>query len=66
MGMIYAWASPEYLLEHMTLRQIFYFYDQGISLLSGKPARNSMPQTPDLEGFNKLYGDVIKRPPKGG
>lgn len=27
---MYAWASPDYLLKHMSLEQIFMYYDYGI------------------------------------
>lgn len=30
MGAMYAWATPDYLLDHMSIEQVFYFYDQGI------------------------------------
>ena len=30
MGQMYAWAMPEYLLDQMTLEEVFYFYEQGM------------------------------------
>lgn len=30
MGSMYAWATPEYLLDHMSIEQIFMYYEYGI------------------------------------
>lgn len=30
MGKMYAWATPDYLLDHMSIEQVFYYYDKGI------------------------------------
>lgn len=30
MGSMYAWATPEYLLNHMSLEQILMYYDYGV------------------------------------
>lgn len=29
---MYAWATPDYLLDFMSLEEVFYYYDQGINL----------------------------------
>lgn len=64
--MMYAWASPDYLLDHMTIEQIFLYYDQGIKLLNGTAKSPIRFTSPDLAGFNRAYGNRIKRPSKGG
>jgi len=61
MGMIYAWASPEYLLNKMSLEEIFFYFDWGTSLLTGKPAGVNKDK-PNRKEFYKYYGDKIKRP----
>lgn len=30
MGMMYAWATPEYLLDHMSIPQIMMYYEYGM------------------------------------
>lgn len=80
MGCMYAWATPEYLLDYMSLEQIFLYYDNGLEFeqwkaviflnevgkaLEGKQELETGSR-PDKEKFYKLYGDKIKRPPKGG
>ena len=30
MGQMYAWATPKYLLDHMSIEEVFYYYDNGI------------------------------------
>ena len=30
MGQMYAWATPGYLLDHMSIEEIFYYYDKGV------------------------------------
>ncbi len=32
MGRMYAWATPEYLLDYMSLEEVFYYYDEGITI----------------------------------
>ncbi|MFW5981528.1 MAG: hypothetical protein ACOCRU_03015 [bacterium] len=65
MGMMFSWASPEYLLNKMTLEQIFMYYDHGLGILKGEPSGPNKDK-PDLAGFNDAYGDKIKRPNSGG
>lgn len=33
---MYAWATPEYLLDHMSLEQIFMYYDYGVEYEENK------------------------------
>ncbi len=88
MGRMYAWATPEYLLDYMSLEEVFYYYDEGIAIerqiaenrayeiieklsiaLGGKKQRakkGPKSDKPDIESFNKYYGDQIERPEKGG
>lgn len=30
MGMMYSWATPEYLLDHMSIPQIMMYYEYGM------------------------------------
>ena len=30
MGAMYPWAKPEYLLDHMSLEEVFFYYGQGL------------------------------------
>lgn len=30
MGSMYAWATPDYLLDHMSIEQILMYYDYGL------------------------------------
>lgn len=30
MGQMYAWAAPEYLLDCMSLEQVFFYYEKGL------------------------------------
>lgn len=36
MGNMYAWATPEYLLDHMTIEQIFMYYRYGLDYEKNK------------------------------
>lgn len=60
MGMMYAWASPDYMLDAMSLDLIFMYYDYGVEALTGRRADNSKL---DLEKITKRYGRgrVIRR-----
>ena len=61
MGMYFAWASPSYLLNEMSLEQILMYYDYLVGELTGKPAGPNK-DTPDLQKFHEIYGDKIKTP----
>ena len=61
MGMIFSWASPEYMLNKMTIEQIFMYYDHAIGIMTGKPSGPNKDK-PNLQGFSDEYGDKIKRP----
>ena len=37
MGLLYAWATPEYLLWHMTIGQVIMLHNRGIELKYPKP-----------------------------
>jgi len=43
MGLLYAWATPEYLLWRMSVGQIFMFHNLGIELKYGKPKEDDAP-----------------------
>ncbi len=30
MGQMYAWATPEYLLDAMSLEQVFHYFERGV------------------------------------
>ena len=62
MGMTYPWASPKYLLNEMSLEEIFFYYDWARGLIEGKPAGINKNK-PNKEKFHKLYPDKIQ---KGG
>lgn len=63
--MMYAWASPQYLLNEMSLEEIFFYFDWGYGLMTGKPAGINKNK-PDKEKFQEIYGDKIKTPQKKG
>lgn len=97
MGFLYAWATPDYLLNQMSLSTISLYYVRGVDremkrgerygresairfalYLSGQDydkilederkkeeklkAVRKKNKGPDLESFEKLYGNKIKRP----
>lgn len=80
MGSMYAWATPEYLLDCMSMEQILMYYEYGIeheenkaTILTNKIAiglfgadekKDFKNQTPDKQAFYDHYGNVIKRKPK--
>jgi hypothetical protein len=64
MGMMYAWASPDYMLDHMSLDMILMYYDYGNGIMTGRPA-GPLKNMPDLAAFNRYYGNMIKRPGSG-
>ena len=39
MGIMYAWATKEYLLERMTFQQIVMYLNYGIDIKNPKPSR---------------------------
>lgn len=82
MGRMFAWATPDFLLDHMTLEEVIFYYEQGLKFeefeaelvvaklgeaLSGKK-KNKGPQSdkPDKAAFYRYYGNKIERPNKGG
>ena len=66
MGLMYAWATPEYLLWKMTIGQIIMYHNLGVELKYGKP--DSAPtkiadMSPDearaeRDRLRKLYGAI--------
>lgn len=79
MGSMYAWATPDYMLDHMSIEQILMYYEYGIeheenkaTILTNKIAimfgaeekKEFKDQTPDRKAFYDHYGNVIKRRPK--
>lgn len=65
MCMTYPFANPEYLLNKMTLEQIFFYFDHAYGILNGKPSGVNKNK-PDKEKFHEKYGDKIKTPNKKG
>lgn len=77
MGVMYAWATPEYLLDGMSINQIMLYYEKGIqaqineakifwgvlgdALSEDEGKKKSTTDKPDLKKFYDLYGDKIKR-----
>ena len=45
MGVLYAWATKEYLLEHMTFGQIVMYYNDGMEFKYPKPRGTSGPRS---------------------
>ena len=65
--MNFSWASPDYLLDEMTLEQIFMYYDYMVAELTGEPEKAGPNKNkPDLDKFHKTYGDKIKTPNRKG
>lgn len=56
LGRYYGWASPSYLLNQMTLSQIFMYYDYLGEMITGKPAGDKKHK-PDLKKFRKIHGN---------
>lgn len=36
MGAMFAWATPDYLLDYMTLEEVIFYYGRGISFENDK------------------------------
>lgn len=45
MGLLYAWATPEYLLWGMSIGQIFMYHNFGIELKYGKAKDEDVPES---------------------
>lgn len=68
MGMLYAWATKEYLLWEMTIGQIFMYYQNAIDIKMGKESKSEL--TPEniselkkireqmREEAKRKYGDI--------
>jgi len=66
MGVLYAWATKEYLLERMTFGQIVMYYNYGMEFKYPKPKGTSGPASArqktnaenraDKERLRKQYG----------
>ncbi|XID91034.1 hypothetical protein ACF3MZ_21280 [Paenibacillaceae bacterium WGS1546] len=79
---MYAWATPEYLLDHMSFDQIIMYYEYGIEqkeiesnilvgrlavgLFGAKEKPKVKDDKPDRKAFHQAYGKKIKRPEGGG
>lgn len=61
MGMMYAWASPEYLLNKMSIEEIARYYEHGLAILNNKPSGPNKDK-PNKKKFRNTYGDRIKTP----
>jgi len=66
LGMHFAWASPKYLLNEMSLEEIFMFYNYLVEELTGEKVEDKNNDTPDLKGFRNKYGNRIKTPNERG
>jgi hypothetical protein len=66
MGLMYAWATKEYLLWEMTIGQIIMYHNKGIEIKYGKEEKksNSLADKSEselrkiVEDYKKQYGDV--------
>jgi len=74
MGLMYAWATPEYILWNMTIGQVFLLHNRGIEIKYPDPkgkkggsglsyeelasAREEMRATGLLDDLEHKYGDV--------
>ena len=45
MGLLYAWATKEYLLWRMSIGQIIMYHNLGIELKYGKPKDDGEPES---------------------
>jgi len=65
--MNFGWASPDYLLNQMSLPTIFMYYDYMVGELTGEPEKHG-PEAdkPNREKFHEIYGDKIKTPDRKG
>ena len=45
MGLLYAWATPEYLLWRMSFGQIIMYHNLGVELKHGKPKEEDVPDS---------------------
>lgn len=77
MGMMFAWATPNYLLDYMSIEEVFYYYDKGLQFeefraklragwigeLFNEKKGSTPPRSdkPDKKKFNQIYGDQIER-----
>jgi hypothetical protein len=72
--MMYPWADPNSVLD-LPIDSVFMYWEYGVDFMvaQGKIHANSIgimmfgepekiPDEPDLQKFNSLYGDRIKRP----
>jgi len=56
---MFAWATPEYLLDHMSIEEVFYYYDQGVQCEDWRAALYA-------KWIGKLFEDKKQaKPPRG-
>jgi hypothetical protein len=65
MGMLYAWATPEYLLWHMTIGQVIMLHNYAVEIRSpdtesdtGTTLKSADAVRAKREELRKLYGDI--------
>lgn len=60
LGHFYPWASPDYVLNKMTLAQVFMYYDSMLEMLDGKDKIIADPETPDFLDVMRVCGKRVK------
>lgn len=64
MGMFYAWATPDYLMWHMTIGQVILLHNKAVEIRSPeKPETGSRFSSAEevkakREELRKLYGSI--------
>ena len=77
LGQMFAWATPEHLLDYMSIEEVFYYYDTGLmfedfkakllianiadALRDKKTQPPRKSDKPDKAKFYQHYGDQIER-----
>ncbi len=57
--MLFAWATPEYLLWNMTIGQIFLYYQNAMDIKNGKESKTEL--TPENISELKAIRDSMKQ-----
>lgn len=65
MGMFYSWATPDYLLWHMTIGQVILMHNRAVEIRTPKDPREKGSQFSSAEEvkakreeLRKLYGAI--------
>ena len=67
MGLLYGWATPEYVLWHMTIGQVFMLHNRGVELkypsqnngIDADAVAEAQAEFAEMrERWPELYGDI--------